>query len=377
VSVRVVAVAGMPEAATSTFDPAQDVLLDWESPRRNIHMGVDSAESGLGRPLHGAALDLLDVAATIVLGDQLVRRGRNEDWVRSIEFVIPVRRVALWRGMQSLMLSLLHLMTWDSITLRFEQREGPKSAERQPPPEWHEAVDCACLLSGGLDSFAGAVALLEGGRRPLFVTHRSANPTIHAAQRHVLDVLEREYAGLFRAVLVPLGTSRVDDPDHPLPPDEERETSQRARSLWYLALGAVGACVAGVEELFICENGVLAAHVPMTASRLGSLSTRTAHPSVLAMFREIAAEALSHDLEIINPFAAQTKAEVVGRILRRRIPEGDIRATESCWQSGRRPRPCGACVPCLMRQLALADAGLGQEACMVRMTGSFAATPTS
>jgi len=370
---RVLALSGLAEARIERLDPARDIVLDWVSTDRNTHLGDEAIEESLGVTLDPPARDLLEVAAAIVLGDQCVTRGQNEAWVRDVEYVLPVRSTALWRRATPILHSLLHLMTWDNIALSFDLRPGGRKPGRPRRVSADIGVDCVSLLSGGIDSFAGAVMLLESGRTPLFVTHQSRNPTIRQAQSHVLEVLEGRYAGRFRSVVATLGTSRVRQPLYPLPDDEERETSQRARSLWYLALACVCSRCVGVRDVYLCENGVLAAHLPMAPSRIGSFSTRTAHPAVLSMFADLVAITMDHAVSIANPFTTQTKGEMVRYVLRHRIPEQAIRGTESCWQSGRRPRPCGACVPCLMRALAFASAGVGQEVYEVDLLGNPAA----
>ena len=357
---RVVVRAGADEPVPPLPGDAQVVALDWVSRRRNVQLDLERLSTLLPRPLNDSALDLLEVTAALVMGDHLVQRGANEQWVRALAFAIPVRQPNVWEAAAPALVSLFHLMTGDNASLEFRAKpDGPAAASGNEGRQ--SGADCVSLLSGGIDSFGGAVAALEERRRPLFVMHRSANAMTLAAQRRVVRSLRVRYGDTQEFVRVPLGVSRVSAPDWALPTEGEREPSRRARSLWYLALAAVAAWSARVEEVLVPENGIMALHVPMGPSRVGGFSTRTTHPEVLARFESLASGILGWRLSIRNPLLGYTKAEVVRDILRWRVSEAEIRGTESCWQAGRHPRPCGACVPCLQRQLAFATAGVGQE----------------
>ncbi len=361
---RVIGIAGFPRERLAAFDDSPDtlVLIDCRGPRRAVTLGLDELTKTIGRPLREVELDLLEIAAVIFSSDQCVLRGPNEAWVRDMWYHFPVRDAERWREVQGLLLSLVHLATWDRIHVELVPAEDPVPPPALPKGARPAEVDCVCLLSGGLDSFAGATMLLASERRPAFVIHRTGNPAVHAAQDAVLEAL-RTLAprGEIVAVRVPVHASRVADPEFPLPPPEERENSQRSRSLLYLSLACVVAVALEVEEVYVCENGILALHVPLAPSRVGSQSTRTAHPRLLSLFARLAAETLGREVKLLNPFVGQTKGELVRDTLRPYHSPETIRKTVSCWEAGRRPRPCGVCVPCLMRQLAFVYAGVGAE----------------
>jgi hypothetical protein len=54
-------------------------------------------------------------------------------------------------------------------------------------------------------------------------------------------------------------------------------------------------------ELFVCENGLIALNPPLTPRRIGSHSTRTAHPHFLANVQDILS-ASGLPIIIANPF---------------------------------------------------------------------------
>ena len=337
-------------------------VLDWASDRRNALRDMVSIESMAATSLPPLIADLLDIGAAVYLTDIASPRGALEEWVRTIEIEIPVRDPAFWTAAAPDLIHLLYILTHDNITLTFRARQEPAA----PPvggPGAHPDVDCVCLLSGGLDSFAGAVMLAHTGRRPLLVSHQSGNPTAESAQRQAVAALERLAPGRATWLGARVAPFHPGPTALPFPPPEAREPSRRARSFLFMVLGAAAAHAVGASEAYLCENGVLTAALPLTPARSGSLSTRSTHPAAIRLFSEITARA-GLSCEIVNPFVHQTKGEVIRTFLKPLVPPADILQTVSCWSAGRQNRQCGGCVPCLLRRIGLLSAGLPDEACM-------------
>lgn len=355
---RVVVVEGMPDDVGRELAQQATVCLDWRSPKRNVGFDIGQLSEKTGPPEPKVA-DLLDLAAAVYMTDLAVLRGRNERFVRDIELHVPVRQPDLWLPLADHLVRLAWHLTGDNLSLHL----WPRSAAEQPTngigPSALPGADCICLLSGGIDSLAGAVMLLRAGRRPLFVSHRSGNPTVARAQRHVVTVLRRlqpELAHIFVA-LAPLTTASA----LPFPPPEQREPSRRSRSLFFMAIGAAAAAALGVCEVYMPENGILTAALPLTPSRVGGLSTRSTHPAVVSLLNQIC-RAAGLNASVLNPFVYRTKTELIADILRPALKPEEILGTVSCWMTGRRHRQCGGCVPCLLRRLSLLAAGLPDQA---------------
>ena len=346
-----------------------DWLLDWRSPHRNAASTLTDLERSLPAPLTPLARDFLDVATGIFLADIAVPRGRNEQWVRDICLGLVVRELDFWQSAANLLTRLVHLLTADNFAFTFEPRcaEEPASPPADKTAEVY-APDCVCLLSGGVDSLAGAVLLLQAGRRPHFVLHYSGNPTVRMAQDHVAALLEESWPAthLTSGLHIAPDTSR--DEARPYPPPESREESRRARSLLFMALSTVTAATAGLEEVYLPENGVLTAALPLTRARIGSLSTRSTDPGVINLFNSLCEQA-GWSCRIQNPFSYQTKAELIRDILHPALSPLDIQKTVSCWMTGRRNRQCGGCIPCLLRRISMLAAGLPDEAYMLDSLG--------
>jgi hypothetical protein len=117
------------------------------------------------------------------------------------------------------------------------------------------------------------------------------------------------------------------------------------------------------SALHIAENGLIALNPPLGLSRIGSLSTRTAHPRFLWQFRKLVEELRLFGGELKNPFMFQSKtdlAETLAPALRTLVLESVSCSHGNVGLIGGRgdTRHCGHCIPCLHRRFALAAAGL-------------------
>jgi hypothetical protein len=359
----VVATALPPEALEARPEYKHpDLTLSFHGAGRNIILDWPAICEVFGCEIPPRLRDLLEIAVAVYATDVAFPRGENEAWIRSARFVVPVRDRDLWESLEPQLAEALYVLAHDAFSFDFcaraeegEEPPAPSNAGTRPD------ADCVSLLSGGLDSFAGAAMLLATDRRPLFVAHRPQNPMVVASQEHVCRCLQQAFDRPVRLAAVACVPARGGHLDYPYPPPEERETSQRTRSFLYVALGALGCHAAGTDQLFCPENGVLAVNLPLTEARVGGYSTAGTRPQTLARFRGLLS-ALGIPLQIHNPFLYQTKGELIRDVLRRYFAPEAIQGTVSCWMAGRLSRPCGSCVPCLVRAIAMRAAGLPPEA---------------
>ena len=105
----------------------------------------------------------------------------------------------------------------------------------------------------------------------------------------------------------------------------------------------------------------------MVPSRLGSCSTRTAHPYFLHQF-EAAVAALGMNHRTLNPFMFSTKGEMLQTSRNAAFLQSLAPMTISCshpdagrWQ-GLPYANCGYCIPCLIRRAAMHSVGLDDPA---------------
>ncbi|WP_016910572.1 7-cyano-7-deazaguanine synthase [Streptomyces xiaopingdaonensis] len=137
------------------------------------------------------------------------------------------------------------------------------------------------------------------------------------------------------------------------------EYSTRSRGLLYLATAVHAAAAESANVVRVPENGQLALNPPLTASRTGSLSTRSVHPWTLHQLNRLIEEIAEGEqpVRVENPFAMMTKAEVC-----RAAASAGQQLQESTVSCGASPRRrlgssnaahCGACFPCLVRRSSL------------------------
>lgn len=359
-------VAAGAAAASLPAQAEADLCLCWEGPGRNASRNLTHLLETLPHPLPPLAQDLLDVATTVYLADVAAVRGRNEHWIRDLHLTIPVREPRFWEEVTDHLTHLLYVLTRDRVQFAFTAREnGGEDPVTGTAPF---AADCVSLLSGGVDSLAGAVMLLKTGRQPLFVGHNSGNPTIRKTQAAVRGCLQGVPAAGMRFAEVGLHGGANGRPEHLFPPAQQREPSQRSRSFLFMSLAVAAAVGQGAAEAFIFENGILTMALPLSEGRVGGMSTRSTHPKTVALMNQLCQRA-QFSCQLLNPLVYQTKAEIIRDVLRPSLSPFDIQRTVSCWATGRSSRQCGGCIACLIRRFAMLAAGLPDEAYEIDLLG--------
>lgn len=319
---------------------------DTNNGEQNLTIKFDKLVAGLpGDPLTDRQLDWLDVMGAIFAIDNACERGHGDtDWARDITAFVPVRDPDFWEDRAIALQELFGDLTFDRLRLHFRHDPDAPGSPRQR--DEHPDCDCVALLSGGVDSYTGVLALLDSNRQPLLVSHN--NPGTARYQRAAeagLD-LPTEHFVAFRA-----------DPHRTGSVFPGNEGSQRSRTMLFMGAAALAAAALGVNEVHLSENGVMAVHVPMSAARVGSLSTRTATPGAVARMADLASRALEAPITIRNELVTMTKPDVVARAVelggRDTLPK-----LASCWAIGRQHVHCGICAPCLMRRISLLTHGV-------------------
>lgn len=286
------------------------------------------------------AWDLLSIALSVVTADFAVLRDHSPDgWTREIELDIAVADAPFWIGQAQALAEALAFLTTDRWSLRFREGGMLPAPPREPvrPPE-----SCVALLSGGLDSLVGAIDLAAAGRPPFTISQ-----TVRGDADKQVDFAAKIGGGL--------GHLQVNHNAHT---PGVQEASQRARSLVFITFGVVAATALkayqdGVEvPLFVCENGFIAINPPLTGGRLGSLSTRTAHPEFLARLQGVL-DAARLRVKITNPYAMKTKGEMLKECADQGLLGAEAARSTSCGRFQRfNYRQCGRCVPCQVRRAA-------------------------
>lgn len=341
-------------------DPSQpdvnaDVLLDWfqEKAASTIRSNPAFLTGLAPSPVAG---DLLRLGGAVYCTDKVVKRFSAADsWTRELDLRIPVSNVPLWDAAKSELLKALSFLSGDRWALDFVPETVPATKARPLIGEYNGVS----LFSGGLDSLAGVIDLLETGKRLVLVGHHDS-PLTDTKQTVLFEDLRRRY-GPSQLVLRHLFL-------RPAPPRKQQaralprdglETTTRSRSFLYFAAGvAVADALSATAPLYVPENGFIGINVPLTPARVGSLSTRTTHPLYMhRMRRTLDLLGLRHPIE--NPYRLLTKGEALQQCSDRDLLLRLAPATVSCshpeaprW--AKRPQGnCGYCYPCLVRRASL------------------------
>ena len=293
------------------------------------------------------AWDFLSLALAIVAADLAGHRKKSPDgWTREFEIDVAVSDPAFWNSQRDLIHRLLGFLTTDVWAVNFiEGGFCPKLPDKPCLP----GEDCVSLLSGGLDSFIGNVDLVAGGKRPF------------AVSQTVLGDAENQRAF---AKLLGGGLRHLQMNHNAEVPQPETPSTQRARSLIFLAYGVLAASSVkryhdgGTVPLYVCENGFISANPPLTDMRVGSLSTRTTHPAFFRLLHRLF-DAAGLRVRLENPYQLKTKGEMLKDCADQKIVHAYACATTSCGRYLIHGHThCGRCVPCLVRRAAFRSASM-------------------
>jgi len=309
--------------------------------------------------------DLFDLSAMLYVADELAKR--DEAWTRRLQFTVPVVDPAIWSSNEDLLADIFGFLTGDTYEFRWIPTRRPEGYGRhrvQLPRGRHTVV---CMFSGGLDSLMGTVRLLEAGESVMLVGHHADGVT-STAQRELFNMLHRRFGNRVELVQCGLRQSSRRKPTFELPEIRLKENSHRARSFLFLALGFAVASGAAVDRMVLAENGLIALNPPLGASRVGSLSTRTAHPRFLGDLLSCVHSMGAFNGRLENPFLYESKTDMMSDIqgwlepLVRRSVSCAHAATSVRWADQKGVLHCGYCVPCIFRRVALMSVDLDDPA---------------
>lgn len=287
------------------------------------------------------AWDFLSIALSSFAADLAGHRSRSPDgWTRQFDLCIAVNDAEFWNSLRDELASMLQFLTTDLWS--FEFVEG---GYHPAPPSNHmtQKGDCVTLLSGGLDSLVGAIDLAAEGHSPVTVSHIARGDQDRQAK------FPKLIGGGLNSILLGHG-GKV--------PNGETPASQRSRSIVFISYAVlVGTCLESWSKTestkcFVSENGFISLNPPLTVLRIGSLSTRTTHPTYFRRLQSIFNRA-GFNLEIDNRYSFKTKGEMLIGSQDQALLKQLAHTSTSC---GRflhyNYKHCGRCVPCLVRRSA-------------------------
>lgn len=256
-------VCGPADFAFEAFQGDLDVILFGHDPSKRR----GSAGAAIGDVLRRRklvpdprALDFLSVALAVMAADLAGHRDKSPDgWTRDFDLVIAVGDATFWNTQAPILQRLLQFLTTDRWRVEFVPgAKYPKEPQKLIRPN-HDSV---VLVSGGLDSFIGALDLVEKRCCPLAVSQSVRGDV--KKQRSLTAAVGGDIAHLQL-------NHNADVPDPENPP------TQRGRSIAFFSYGILAATTlqryadGETISLFVCENGFISINPPLTGLRLGSL----------------------------------------------------------------------------------------------------------
>lgn len=348
-------------SSTDTFSKDGYKVVDlWNSSVFKSTLWTKRKKQLLTIPLffQDEALDLFYISLMVFYVDCKVSRADYPDrWTRAFTVDMPVLNKNAWTANKVILESALNFLTGDRWHFSFRDRpyylEGEarlkKSLYRFRKTRKIQDSETFCMLSGGLDSFIGAINLLTANMHPVFVGNYNGGKGVSVYQNNVIDSLvshfnyDRRHFFQFYAS-----------------PSSAQENTTRSRSFMFFAHAILLASGMGHQvNLCIPENGVISLNVPLTIHRAGSLSTRTTHPYYLRLLQNIL-DNLKIPVRMFNPFQFKTKGEMIIECADNDFLKKNIHWTMSCshpdlgrWKGESASNHCGVCLPCTIRRAAI------------------------
>jgi 7-cyano-7-deazaguanine synthase in queuosine biosynthesis len=332
------------------FSKKQYHYTFWDKNKRRLYQSGHFSKS---------AIDLLYISLMVYYADRKIVRSEEDDaWTRDIKLCIPVLELEKWNENKELLEKMLSFLSGDIWKFEFRKRElnpkeekANKGIQKQKKKHQPKAI---CMLSGGLDSFIGAIDILNEEKDIWFVGHYGGGKGVIQYQKNIIQKLITHYKlsadQFFNFFASPIKDNK----------EEIMEDSTRTRSFMFFAHAIIlGSALDNDITLFIPENGLISLNIPLTNTRLGSCSTRTTHPYYMGLLQQLIMN-LGVKVRFSNPYQFKTKGEMIKECKDPIFLKTNISETMSCshpdlgrYDGDSRPSHCGNCLPCLIRRAAI------------------------
>jgi hypothetical protein len=257
--------------------------------------------------------------------------------------VIPVWEPTFWNSTntKTLLTETLQFLTDDEYAFEFVERSTRSS---------DQGILHFKELPGSLPKVD--LVVLFSGRRPILISHRST-PVIDSRQKQLVGLLRNDFPGwVFPHVSMWLNSA-----------GDKRtiEFSQRSRSFLFTSLGILAASLLEIDDVRLCDNGVVSINLPRSGQNYGTFLSRSTHPRFLTTVQEFMRQVVERpNLKIENTLIFKTKKETLEIIAASGHPELLQESVSCAHVEGKtRLQPhCGVCTQCIDRRFAALSAGL-------------------
>ena len=335
-----------------------EIISDGDNPtnyRRTAIWQVGDSSGGIDTDLDpwlakwghvsDAALTFARVGVAAFVADRGTTRNKLRQR-REIDLIIKVPNPDFASQGADAASRLLGFVTGDEWNLSFEA-----DPTQRPTLSAHttKTADQVALLSGGLDSFCGA--LLNDPSTQLFLSHSDAPAIKHSQNLSTAEIPGFDTNRHFQVRL------KASESFH-------KEPSRRSRSILFVGLAVALADAHNISTVEIPENGFTSLNPPLAANRGGVLTTRSTHPTMFRYAGQLI-EDLELPIRLNNPYEWDTKGEL---LVKARDARGEHLIS----------RGLASTLSCAKTNLVLANSGSGRNcgldyACLVRRGAAIAA----
>ncbi|KIM10486.1 MAG: hypothetical protein KU37_09255 [Sulfuricurvum sp. PC08-66] len=310
----------------------------------------DCFDSFISRPT-ALSLDVLYFTSIVYTIDKIIQRTQTYDhWSRDIDVNIPVSNTDLWDSAKETLKEAVDFLTSDNWIFNFRELENISYFEREETLPVNANFENICLFSGGLDSLAGAINLIDEKNNVLLISHIDGHGSSSTLHSQLLSEIKDSYK------LKNIRQSSF----HVYTEDKlNHEATTRGRSILFHGIALFHAINLGINEIITPENGVISINLPLTPSRTCSNSTKTMHPYFIKKFED-ALNTLGLQIKINNPYLLKTKGEMLVENRNTGLIQNLATKTLSCSHGGghtpgwyRQSLNCGYCIPCAIRRASI------------------------
>jgi len=334
------------------------------SAEQNVNLKLNTFITKIFK-LNNRLKDLLEIAGYVFAADRKTYRGKPDDleyhsWSRAFNFHLNVRDLTFWKrkDVQEILENALVFMGGDhSYKFNFY-----KATEDFPTSIFdNEEFDINCpeklkvaLFSGGIDSLAGAIEILETTDSEIcLVSHQSGQPGTIMTQRTIFDDLKTLYPDRCTHYKFHCSLHGI----------QAKDESQRTRSFLYCSTAFAIAKTYKQNCIYVFENGITSLNFAETQDLINARSSRTTHPQTLSKLAELFTLIAEEDFTINNPYLFKTKTDVV-EVIKNYDKLDFLDNSVSCSSTRNKKRNtthCGECSQCIDRRFAVYAASVENE----------------
>lgn len=349
--------------ATAPTGCAEPLVLDYRPSvpyDRRLNLNLPNFVRSV-RHLPDRVLDLLELASYVFAVDRSFSRGRIDaveyhSWSRSLQLVMRVRDYEFWNAPECsrVLADTLRFVTGDrDFSVMFQPGHHTPRTGLFDEAKFHIDVDqkglAVALFSGGVDSLAGAIELLESTNGKVILASHQANNAARKTQRALIRALSALYPDRVRHYAFQCNLQGQRAPDE----------TQRSRSFLFAAIAYSLAHAYGQHSFHVFENGITSINLHRREDLLNARVSRTTHPKTIAGLSALFSLISGRPFKVLHPFLDLTKADVLRRIAEKHanLLASSVSCTRTSFAKGDNTH-CGTCFQCIDRRLAAFAAGV-------------------